>query len=56
MIRMKTLPPLPPLTPNSLWKNFVGTPEFHWSARLGQARSVWLSGLSGLFSLSRLFG
>ena len=30
-----------------LRKNSVGMPEFHWAVRLGQARSVWLSGLSG---------
>jgi hypothetical protein len=32
---------------NRLRKNYGGTRERRWSARLGQARSVWLSGLSG---------
>ena len=26
---------------------YVGTPERRWSARLGEARSIWSSGLSG---------
>ena len=30
-----------------LRKNYVGRLELRWSARVGQARSVWLSGLSG---------
>ena len=33
--------------PSRLRKNYVGTPERRWSARVAQARSVWLSGLSG---------
>ena len=28
-------------------ENYCGSVEIHWSARLGQARSIWLSGLSG---------
>ncbi len=41
-----------------LRKNYFGTLELRWSARVGQAWSIWLSGLSsvsGLFGLSGFF-
>ena len=38
-----------------LRKNYVGRLELRWSARVGQARSVWLSGLSGPSGWSGLF-
>jgi hypothetical protein len=39
-----------------VWENHFGTAELRWPARLEHARSVWLSRLSGLFGVSRLFG